>query len=77
MRDNVSGKRTTPIDAVSASADPLSTSTAVTDVEGVHRCLLLFAERSSPLPFRSMSGTRKRATLTDPTKLINDRAVIP
>ena len=30
MRDSVSGKRTTPMAAVSASADPLSTRTAVT-----------------------------------------------
>ena len=36
IRDSVSGKRTTPIAAVSASAEPPSTRTPASDVEDVH-----------------------------------------
>ena len=67
IRDSVSGNRTTPIAAVSASVDPPSTSTAATTsgiIGTAHRIL----------PF-SMSGTRNLATLTDPTKLMSASAV--
>ena len=68
IRVNVSGKRTTPMAAVSASVEPPSTSTAVT----TSSTFIV-----SPCGRDPMSGTRKRATLTEPTKLISASAVRP
>ncbi len=70
IRDRVSGKRTTPIAAVNASVEPPSTSTAVT----MSSAFIATSVRSRDL---AVSGTRNRATLTEPTKLINDSAVRP
>ena len=69
IRVSVSGKRTTPIAAVSASAEPPRMSTAVT----MSSTFIAISFRARLVDIRNAEP----ATLTEPTKLINASAVRP